>query len=157
MHKCKNCSRVCMSLCTTVVHNTAQSRAQMLSIGGEGQKKNETRPLVRICAFSALTLVVWWQKGHPDFKNPILPEALFWDSWKKGNWEETADPGSTGKMTITWSGSSSQQSQMQTMTNIVETGHHSRQLVGQTGHTYWQRQGRHRSVYVYALQTNRSS
>jgi len=49
--KFKNCSHICVALCTTVVHNTAQNRtvliifppniqtiiiAQMLSIGGEG-------------------------------------------------------------------------------------------------------------------------
>jgi len=27
MQKCKNCSRVCISLCTTVVHNSAQSNS----------------------------------------------------------------------------------------------------------------------------------
>ena len=30
MQQCKNCSRVCVSLCTTVVHNTAQSCSDYL-------------------------------------------------------------------------------------------------------------------------------
>ena len=30
MQKCRNCSRVCVSLCTTVVHNTAQSSSDYL-------------------------------------------------------------------------------------------------------------------------------
>jgi len=30
MQKCKNCLHVCISLCTTVVHNTAQSSTEYL-------------------------------------------------------------------------------------------------------------------------------
>jgi len=30
MQKCKNCSRVCVSLCTTVIHNTALSNSDYL-------------------------------------------------------------------------------------------------------------------------------
>jgi len=42
-HKLKNCSRVCVSLCTTVVHNTAQNSSALISAISKMWQKSELR------------------------------------------------------------------------------------------------------------------
>jgi len=62
MQKCKNCSRVCVcvcvSFCTTVVHNTAQSSSDYLSFSLPDKHQSSD--------------AVYWRGGGPVYRKQHL-------------------------------------------------------------------------------------
>jgi len=75
--------------CRTGIEGPTPPSIRNPVVNEERMRRGHWLGLVLYVPFSALTLMVGWQEGHPACKNtiPLIPEVLFWNRWRRTCWE----------------------------------------------------------------------